>query len=151
MKQLISLFVLLLIIWIGCDDKTNIEKNIFADEWIRHKIISEAYIFTDSSSTQEIIYNWDGNSYYIDNDGDYEDSVELNEYGLPIKTIYEIDGIRYYIRFDRWKISEDGWIDTSGDTLEINNYTWDDLTQIKTGCKYVNCNDIGRRECCIKK
>ena len=26
MKQLISLFVLLLIIWIGCDDKTNIEK-----------------------------------------------------------------------------------------------------------------------------
>ena len=143
MKQLISLFVLLLIIWIGCDDKINIEKNIFADEWIRHKIVSETYIFTDSSITQEIIYNWDGNSYYIDNDGNHEDSVELNEYGLPIKTIDEMDGIRYYIRFDRWKISEDGWIDTSGDTLEINNYTWDDLTQIKTGCKYVNCNDIG--------
>ena len=61
-----NLYLSLCFLLAGCASIINIEKNIFADEWIRHKIVSEKYIFTDSSITQEIIYNWDGNSYYID-------------------------------------------------------------------------------------
>tara|TARA_B110000014_G_C19979577_1_gene507222 strand:- start:36 stop:797 length:762 start_codon:yes stop_codon:yes gene_type:complete len=128
---------------VTCDESNITEKNIFFDGWIKHKILSETYIFTDSSNTEEIFYNWDGNSFYLDIDGIYEGAVELNEYGFPIRTAYEMDGERYYIRFDKWKVTENGWIDSSGDTVEAYTYTWEGLTQTKTGCEYDNCTDLG--------
>lgn len=137
------IFFIALFIFSACKDNIIKDKNIFFDEWIKHKIISETYEFVDSTNTQEIIYNWDGKSYNLNNDGINEGTVKINEYGFIIKTEYNMDGVRYYIRNDKWKIAENGWIDIFGDTVEAFTYSWDGLRQTKTSCEYDNCTDLG--------
>jgi len=120
-------FILPLLFILSCEDKEK-EPDSFVEGWIQCKRLSVTTTATDNSYNYEIIYNWDGNIYEKFDNGESMSVVEHNEYGIPIRSVNSRGQVWYNIIFDKWKISENGWINQIGDTMDVYTYIWDGLT-----------------------
>jgi len=130
MKKL--LLILPLLFWLGCEDEKEEVDNKsdfeFVNEWVQCKTLSMTDNRTDGSYDYEVIYNWDGNSYETQTNGERGYSGERNEYGITIRSESPGGTIMYQFIFDKWKVSENGWINEYGDTTAVYTYSWDGLT-----------------------
>jgi len=114
----------------------------FVDEWVQCKLLLTTFTATDGSYYYETIYNWDGNSYEKYTNGEFDYSVDHNEYGIPIRNVSASGAVSYHIIFDKWKISEDGWINQYGDTTDVYTYVWDGLTATQQSSEENHHNSV---------
>ncbi len=135
MKKL--LFILLLLIWVSCEDDNNDNSDFsFVNEWVNCKQLSLKIERPDGNRVNDVIV-WDGNSSMrYDNEGVLKETYTYNEYGFPLSSTFGQSGwVWTHKIIDKWKLSETVVVDENGDTLTFCSYTWDGLT------KYEDCHE----------
>ena len=86
MRFLPLLFILPLLLWVGCEDDSSESTSIdgsseytFINEWFRCKILSYTRESSDGTVLENYTYNWNGLTATDENN----DVDTFNEYGFP--------------------------------------------------------------------
>jgi hypothetical protein len=136
LKKLIIL-PLFLIYW-GCEEEIVVESFSLVDEWVEcARMYSITEYENDSTVTNE--WNWDGlrrDIYHTDGSLNYYKLY--NNYGYDIYKEYADGRKIIFERFDGWKKLSDIHINEYGDTTNIINWIWDELTMY-------NINESGHK------